>query len=127
MFRKKMTCVIFLTKVWFRVDERHTCDHRIDASINTMKYMNGPLIDCIGPHMSPYILSRNFSGLICILRDEGLKINFPVALDVHIKSEVLRNLASLKLGHMQLSIIFLIIPTLGCPSLSCQIWNVSTF
>jgi hypothetical protein len=54
-----------------------------------MKYLNDPLIGCIGPHMSPCILSRNFSGLVCILRGEGLKINFPLAQVMHIKLEVL--------------------------------------
>jgi hypothetical protein len=86
-----MTCAIILVKAWFRVDNRHMCDHQVDVSISTMKYMNGPLIGCIGPHMSPCIISRNFCGSICILRGEGLKINFPVAHAVHIKSEILRN------------------------------------
>jgi hypothetical protein len=45
--------------------------------------------------MSPCILSRNFSGLVCILRGEGLKINFPVAQAVHIKLEVLEILFKL--------------------------------
>jgi hypothetical protein len=90
-----MTCAIILAKSWFHVDNRHTCDHLVDASINTMKYLNGPLIGCIGPHMSPCILSRNFSSSVCILRGEGLKINFPVAQAVHIKSKVLGNLAKL--------------------------------
>jgi hypothetical protein len=87
-----MTCVIILAKSWFRVDKRNTCDHRVDASINTMKYLTGSLIGCIGPHMSPYILSRNFSGSICILRGEDVKINFPVAHALHMKLEVLENL-----------------------------------
>jgi hypothetical protein len=39
--------------------------------------------------MSPCILSRNFSGSVCILRGEGLKINFLVAQVVHIKLVVL--------------------------------------
>jgi hypothetical protein len=90
-----MTCAIILAKAWFYVDNKHTCDHLIDASINIMKYLNGPLIDCIGSHMSPYILSKNFSGSVCILRGEGLKINFLVAQDVHIKLEVLGNLFKL--------------------------------
>jgi hypothetical protein len=74
-----MTCTIILAKAWFRVDKRHACDYRVDALINTMKYLNVPLLGCIGPHMSPFILSRNFSGSVCILRGEGLKINFLVA------------------------------------------------
>jgi hypothetical protein len=87
-----VTCGIILAKSWFHIYNRHTCDHLVDASINTMKYLNGPLIGCIRPHMSPYILLRNFSGSVCILRGEGLKINFPVAQVVHIKLEVLEKL-----------------------------------
>jgi hypothetical protein len=90
-----MACAIILAKTWFRVDIKHTCDHLVDALINTMKYLNDPLIGCIGPHMSPYILSKNFSGSVCILRGEGLKINFPIAQAVHTKSEVLGNLFKL--------------------------------
>jgi hypothetical protein len=92
-----MTCAIILANTWFHVDNRHMCDHRVDASINTVKYPNGPHIDYIGPHMSLCILSRNLSGSVCILRGEGIKINFLVAHDVHMKSEVLKNLASFKL------------------------------
>jgi hypothetical protein len=50
-----MTCAIILAKAWFHIDNRHMCDHQVDASINTMKYLNGQLISCIGPHMSPRI------------------------------------------------------------------------
>jgi hypothetical protein len=92
-----MTCAMILANAWFRVDDKHTCDQRVDVSINTMKYLNGPLFGCIGPHMSPCIISRNFSDFVCILRGEGLKINFPVAHAVHMKSEVLGNFASFKL------------------------------
>jgi hypothetical protein len=90
-----MAYAIILANAWFCVDNRHMCDHLVDASINTMKYLNGPFIGCIGPHMSPCILSRNFSGYVCILRGEGLKINFSVAHVVHVKSEVLENLVKL--------------------------------
>jgi hypothetical protein len=92
-----MTYAIILANAWFRVNNRHTCDHRVDASINTMKYLNGPLIGCIGPYMSPCIILSNFSGSVYILRGEGLKINFLIAHVVHMKSEVLRNLTSFKL------------------------------
>jgi hypothetical protein len=71
-----MTCAIILAKAWFCVDNKHICDHLVDVSINIMKYLNGPLLGCIGPHMSSYILSRNFSGSVCILTGEGIKINF---------------------------------------------------
>jgi hypothetical protein len=85
-----MTCAIILAKTWFCIDNRHTCDHLVDASINIMKYLNDPLISYIGPHMSPCIISRNFSGSVFILRGEHHKINFPDAQVVHIKSEVLK-------------------------------------
>jgi hypothetical protein len=90
-----MTCAIILAKAWFRVDNTQTSDHQVEALINTMKYLNGPLIGSIGSHMSPCILSRNFSGSVCILRGEDLKINFLVAHVVHMKSEVLGNLVKL--------------------------------
>jgi hypothetical protein len=45
--------------------------------------------------MSSCIILRNFSGSVCILRGEGLKINFSIAQVVHIKSEVLGNLFKL--------------------------------
>jgi hypothetical protein len=83
-----MTYIINLGKAWFHVNNRHTCDHRVDASINTMKYLNSPHNGCIGPQISPWILSSNFSGSVCILRGEGLKINFLVAHVVYMKSEV---------------------------------------
>jgi hypothetical protein len=38
--------------------------------------------------MSPCIFSMNFSGSVYILIGEGLRINFPVAHAVHMKSEV---------------------------------------
>jgi hypothetical protein len=90
-----MTCAIILVKAWLCVNNSHTCDHLVDASINTMKYINDPLIGCIGPHMLSCTLLRNFSDSVCILRGEDLKINFLVVQVVHIKTEVLRNLAKL--------------------------------
>jgi hypothetical protein len=32
-----MTCAKIFGNAWVLIDNRHTCDHRIDASINTMK------------------------------------------------------------------------------------------
>jgi hypothetical protein len=90
-----MTCAIILANIWFCVNNRHTSDHQVDALISTIKYMNDPLIGCIGPHISPYILLRNFNGSICILRGKGLKINFSVAHAMHMKLEVLGILVKL--------------------------------
>jgi hypothetical protein len=47
-----MTCVINLANAWLCVDRRHTCDHRVDVSIHTIKYLNGPDSGCIGPQIS---------------------------------------------------------------------------
>jgi hypothetical protein len=71
------------------------CDHLVDASIKTIKYLNGPDNDFIGLQISPWIHSRNLSGSTLILTGDDLKINFPVAQAVHIKFEDLGNLAEL--------------------------------
>jgi hypothetical protein len=67
------------------------------------------------------------SGSTLIFIGDGLKINFPVAQVVHIKSKELGNLTEFKLCPELLTIIFLIIPTPGCPRHSCQVVNASTF
>jgi hypothetical protein len=41
-----------LAKAWFLVDNKHTWDHLVDASISTMKYLNGPVDGCIDPQIS---------------------------------------------------------------------------
>jgi hypothetical protein len=48
-----MTCVISLANAWFHVDKRHTCDHLVDASVKTIKYLNGPDNSFIDPQISP--------------------------------------------------------------------------
>jgi hypothetical protein len=76
-----------MVNAWFRVDIRHTCDHRVDASMNTMKIPNmvHTMVEWI--QMSPWMSSRNISGSNCMLRCEGLKTGFPVmAHEVHTKS-----------------------------------------
>jgi hypothetical protein len=49
----RMTCVMILAKACLHVDRRHTRDHLVDVSINTMKYLNGADNGCMGPQMSP--------------------------------------------------------------------------
>jgi hypothetical protein len=122
-----MTYVINLANAWFCVDKRHTFDHLVDASIKTIKYLNGHDNGFIGPKISPWIHSRNLSGSSLILIGDGLKINFPVAQVVHIKSKDLGRLVEFKLWSELLPIIFLIILTSGCPRRSCQVVNASTF
>ena len=59
-----------------RVDNKQTCDHLLETSINTIKYRNGPHSGCIGQHISPWIRSRNVGDLVFILAGDGLMINF---------------------------------------------------
>ena len=59
-----------LANATFLVESRQTCDHLIDASINTIKYLNGPQI-------SPSILSKKDGDSIPIFEGNGLIINFP--------------------------------------------------
>jgi hypothetical protein len=61
----------------------------------------------MGSQISSGILSRNLSGSTYILRGEGLKINFPVAQVVHIKSDDLGNFASIKLSKIFIIDLFL--------------------
>jgi hypothetical protein len=121
-----MTYAINLAKAWIHVDRKHKCDHLVDASIKTIKYLNGSDNGFIGPQISPWIHLTNLSGSTLILIGDGLKINFPVAQAMHIKSK-LGNLTDFKLWQELLPIIFLIIPTSRCPRRSCQVVNASTF
>jgi hypothetical protein len=73
-----------MVNAWFHVDIRHMCDHRVDASMNTMKIPNMVHTMVGWTEMSPWMSSRNWSGSSCMLRCEGLKIGFPVvAHEVH--------------------------------------------
>ena len=67
----------------FHVDNKQTCDHLLEASINIIKYRNDPHGGCIGPHISPYIHSRNIGNSLSILTGDGLVINFPREQAVH--------------------------------------------
>ena len=42
-----------------------------------MKYLNGSLGGLIGPHMSPWIRSKNVGDSIPTLAGDGLIFNFP--------------------------------------------------
>ncbi|KAK9121624.1 hypothetical protein Scep_002263 [Stephania cephalantha] len=37
-----MICAKSLANATLRVESKQTCDHLVDASIKTMKYLNGP-------------------------------------------------------------------------------------
>jgi hypothetical protein len=42
-----------LVNATFLIEGRQICDNLIDASINTIKYLNGSPGGCIGPQKSP--------------------------------------------------------------------------
>lgn len=51
-----LNCIIWagsLANVIFLFDNTKTCDQHVDASINSIKYPNGPLEVIIRPHISP--------------------------------------------------------------------------
>ncbi|KAF8113068.1 hypothetical protein N665_0057s0020 [Sinapis alba] len=70
-------CAMNFAKAVFRVVKRHTFDHLLDASINTMKYLNGPHGGWIGPHISPCILSKNIGDSLPTFAGDGRVISFP--------------------------------------------------
>src|SRR5512141_755553 len=81
-----MIWAISFGKAWFLVDNRSTWLHLVEASISTMKYLNGPDRGWIGPHMSPCILARKTGDSSLIFRRDGLVINFPFVQAGQIKS-----------------------------------------
>jgi hypothetical protein len=74
------------------MDKRSSSLHLVDASINTMKYLNEPDKGWIGPQMSPSILCRNTGELSLIFTRDGLVIGFPFAHAVPIESSRFRKL-----------------------------------
>ena len=66
-----------LANARLRVDNKDTCDHLVDASIKTIKYLNGPHGGCMGPQISPCIRSRKLIDSKLILAGDGRIINLP--------------------------------------------------
>ncbi|PRQ43120.1 hypothetical protein RchiOBHm_Chr3g0465021 [Rosa chinensis] len=66
-----------LAKAAFLVDNSVTCDHLVDASTKTMKYLNGPHGGWIGPHISPCIRCRKRLESFSVFAYDGLIFNFP--------------------------------------------------
>ena len=104
----------------FRLESRQTCDRLLDASINTIKYLKGPHGGWIGPHISPWILSRKDGDSIRTFYGDGLVINLPWEYASHGFSLGKRIFKFFKGCTYVFSIIHLIIIDPGCPSWSCQ-------
>ena len=60
-----------LANAAFLVESIQTCDHFVNASINNIKYLNGPQGGCIGPQISPWILSKKYGDSIPIFDGDG--------------------------------------------------------
>ena len=58
----------------------------MDASINTMKYLDDPHGGCMGPQISLCIHSKNEIDSFLIFSGDGLIFNFPCKHAVHEKS-----------------------------------------
>ena len=86
---------------------------RVDASISTIKYRNGPHGGAIGPHISPWILSKNAGFSLAILFLEGLIISFPSEQAVQLKSLDGRTLMFFNVCPSELFMILCIITAPG--------------
>jgi len=69
-----------------RVNNKEICDHLVDASIKTMKYLNNPHDGCIGPQISPCIRSKNEIDLFLLFLVMALLSIFFCEHAVHEKS-----------------------------------------
>ena len=75
--RKWIIYVSNLANAKLRVDNKHTCDNLVDASIKTIKYLNSLHDGCMSPHISPWIRSKNAKVSYPTLVGDGLIINLP--------------------------------------------------
>ena len=80
-FRKLTLCQFCwqtnLTNIWLWVDNNHTCDHLVDASIQIIRYLNDPQYRFTDSQISPYTRLK-------ILRDLNPQIiNFLWELVTH--------------------------------------------
>ena len=50
---KRIICASNIANAELQVDNKHTCDHLVDASIKTIKYLNGPHDGCMSLHILP--------------------------------------------------------------------------
>ena len=122
--RSLMICANSLANAKFLDDNRQTCDHLVDASMRTIKYRNVPQGGCIGPHISPCILSRKFNVSLLTFPGDGLIINFPCEHGIHV---MLIGIVILffKEWPVELEIILRIMDLPGWPSLSCHCLKAS--
>jgi hypothetical protein len=117
-------CAINLANATFQLKSKQTCDHLLDALINTIKYLKGLHGGWIGPHISPRILLRKDGDYMTIFDGDGLVINLPWEHVVHEFSLGKRIFRFFKGCLCECLIIHYIIIDLGSPSQSCQRINI---
>ena len=66
-----MSWANILANAAFLVESIQAGDHLVDASINNIKYLNGPQGGCIGPQISPWNLSKKYGDSIPIFDGDG--------------------------------------------------------
>ena len=113
-------CVINLANAIFRLESKQTCDHLLDASINTIKYLKGLHGGWISSHISHWILLRKNGDFIRTFDGDDLIINLPWELSTREFSLGKRIFRFFEGCKYEFSIIHLIIIDPGCPSRSCQ-------
>ena len=66
-----------LVNATFLIESKQACDHLVDASIKTIKYLNGSHDGFIGPQISLWILSKKDGDSTTIFEGNCLVINLP--------------------------------------------------
>ena len=82
----------------FRVDNKQTCDHLVEASTSTMKYLYGPQAGWIGPLYHFGFSQGNFQTNLVGFTRIGLRFVFPIE----------------QAGHGLFGLITKIVPPRGC-------------
>jgi len=59
IWRWALNCTNNFENTWLWVDNKQMCDHLVNASIKTMKYINDSHGKCIGPKISSFIRFEN--------------------------------------------------------------------
>lgn len=66
-----------IAKATLWVERKQTCDHPMETYIKTIKYWNSPQGGWMGPHISPWILSKKVEDFKTTLVKDSLIIILP--------------------------------------------------
>lgn len=102
-----------LANTMLRVDNKHTCDRIVDASIKTIKYLDGSRGGWINPQISLWSRSINLRDLIQTFVGDGLITNFSWEQAAHDNYLNWRTFSFFNGWSWEFSIIIRIIVDLG--------------